>query len=178
MRSLQHVIIDANSVRWAAKEAAIKAHRHRRLHLRDTSILLNPTKRAEDMPRKALALIDPPPRLVLMQKSVAIQRGLMGFSKLTDGRVSLLRASMQPPPEGHPGRDDPSLHGLYVRKLLVKEDDRRLADISISHDGKYAVAVCMALDEQDNGLDPVVDDGSGEPIHEPEWGDKGWPGVE
>ena len=64
---------------------------------------------------------------------------------------------------------------LSVRRSLVKEEDRQLADLSISHDGDYAVAVCMAVGEEYEADSTVlVDNGEGDPIHEPEWGDKGF----
>jgi len=64
---------------------------------------------------------------------------------------------------------------IIRRRLLIKEEDKQLADLSISHDGEYAIAVCMALDEaSDEHPDPVIDHGIGKPIHEPEWGDLGF----
>ncbi len=64
-----------------------------------------------------------------------------------------------------------------MRRRLVQEEDRQIAELSISHDGPYVIAVCMALDEEATdyrSVAPIVDDGSGEPVHEPSWGDKGW----
>ena len=64
---------------------------------------------------------------------------------------------------------------LFLRQLLVKEEDKRLADVSISHDGEYATAVCLALDEEiEEVLEPVVDFGDSDPLHEPRWGDRGF----
>lgn len=60
----------------------------------------------------------------------------------------------------------------------MREDERQIAEISISHDGDYAIAVCMALDEAPKDMEEdtefIDDDGSGEPIHEPVWGDVGF----
>lgn len=60
----------------------------------------------------------------------------------------------------------------------MKEEERQTAELNISHDGDYAVAVCLALDEaskeKEGDGEPIVDDGSGEPIHEPIWGDRGF----
>lgn len=66
---------------------------------------------------------------------------------------------------------------FFVRGARVKDQEQQIAEISISHDHDYAVAVCMALDEKTRSRDTIeyiVDDGSGEPFHEPEWGDEGW----
>ena len=61
------------------------------------------------------------------------------------------------------------------RKLLVAEKERQTVDISISHDTDYAVAVCMAVDDlEEQDLEALTDTGSGEAIHEPEWGDRGF----
>lgn len=66
----------------------------------------------------------------------------------------------------------------FIRQARIKEEDRQVAELSISHDGEYAVAVCMALDEPreetEGKSEPIIDDGTGEPIHEPVWGDKGF----
>ena len=169
-------------IRWAAKEATIKAHRKRRLHLREISILsASPDEEDEDVSQlKPIALIDPPSRAVLIRGSVAMQRGLKGLSSTKD--KSFIGAYDMSLPGEHSGKDDPSLQSLVrLRRMLVKEEERRLAEISITHDGNYAMAVCMALDEtmeRQDELNEVLDDGLGEPIHEPEWGDKGWPGVD
>ena len=60
----------------------------------------------------------------------------------------------------------------------MKEDERQSAEVSISHDGDHAIAVCMALDEapeeMEEGTEILDDDGSGEPIHEPVWADVGF----
>ena len=64
---------------------------------------------------------------------------------------------------------------LYQRNSLVRMEDRRFADASISHDGDYAFAICHALDEPFNqGSEPLTDNGHGDPIHEPEYGDRGF----
>ena len=57
----------------------------------------------------------------------------------------------------------------------MKMEDRRLADVTISHEGQYAIAVCQALDElhvQDST--PIIDTSNGEPLHEPQYGDQGF----
>ena len=63
----------------------------------------------------------------------------------------------------------------HQRNKLVSMKDRSTADLSISHDGDYAIAVVQAFQE-DHGQSstPLIDDGEGEPIHEPQCGDKGF----
>lgn len=65
----------------------------------------------------------------------------------------------------------------FERRARVREDERQVAELNISHDGDYSIAVCMALDqapEEMEGDEFIDDDGSGEPIHEPVWGDIGF----
>ena len=66
---------------------------------------------------------------------------------------------------------------FFKRSKLYREEDQQVAEISISHDGDYAVAICMSVEEADHKgcIRPfAIDDGSGDPIHEPEWGDRGF----
>lgn len=65
---------------------------------------------------------------------------------------------------------------FYLRKAKIKDEDQQIAEISISHDNGYAVAICMALVEGSHSKNrsQIVDDGLGEPLHEPEWGDVGY----
>ena len=171
-------------LRWAAKEAAIKAHRHRKLYYRDISIL-PPTDRILDQnpkpEQKPSVLIQPVPQYVVMETRVAISRGLAGFSSdkpdgyTRPGSSETISGEIL---DGHfvPGTG-PNTRMFVSRKRLVKEEERQVAELSISHDGPYVVAVCMALDEEvkDSGsLGYVIDDGSGDPMHEPEWSDRGW----
>ncbi|MCJ1252026.1 hypothetical protein MMC30_009264 [Trapelia coarctata] len=170
--------------RWAAKEAAIKAHSNRRLLRHDVSILppsLGDLEVSGKM-TKPLILIDPPRRIVKMDIETAIARGLQEaalYRKMSIGDT-LSRYDEVPPGEDTSTipplscRESGSRHIIH-RRLLVKEEDKQLADLSISHDGEYAIAVCMALDEaSDEHPEPVIDDGTGETIHEPEWGDEGF----
>lgn len=64
----------------------------------------------------------------------------------------------------------------YYRRSRVKESDRQVAEINISHDGDYAIAVCMAFDPPGSIVQEktIVDNGEGLPLHEPQWGDEGW----
>lgn len=125
---------------------------------------------------KPLLLIDPPRRIVKMDFDTAKARGLreaaLNQAMLTGTPVSgggSLSETLPLP------RLEVKVRGFICRRLLIKEEDRQLADLSISHDGDYAIAMCMALDEAPDGcFEPVMDDGTGEPIHEPEWGDNGF----
>lgn len=52
-----------------------------------------------------------------------------------------------------------------------------MAELSISHDGPYVIAVCIAVDEEVKGSESplyLADVGSGDAMHEPVWGDRGW----
>lgn len=72
---------------------------------------------------------------------------------------------------------DDTAKKFFTRRVRIADEDRQLTDLSISHDGGYAIAVCMALDEEvDNAQEKsvIIDDGSGDPLHEPEWADEGW----
>ena len=115
---------------------------------------------------KPYALVRPPLQHVLMNDRVAKLRGLNeSRSPESKDREVLL---MQHHPV-HPG--------YFSRPLSVKAEDYQIAEISISHETDHAVAVCMALDEaatEMGSAESVVDDGSGEPIHEPKWGDRGF----
>ena len=167
------------------KEAAIKAHKNRKLFMRDISVLPF-SKNGDVLPGKPEVLIDPPGREILMSSRVALLRGLRK-TKITRNTIAdwMKKSVLQnlseltaPLADGPPG--DFANHPIYIRRALVKEKDRQIAEGSISHHGDYAVAVCMAVDENLNNNDedarPIVDDGSGDPVHEPQWGDKGFLG--
>lgn len=137
-----------------------KAHRHRRLLHHDISIL---SHGAIDSDRRRIdynALVDPPTRTIQMDRRTAQFRGLAALAAPAGIRT---RAS-----DGQ----------LRMRRALVKEENRQVARLSISHDGGYAVAVCMAFnDERDEGPaveEPIVDDGEGDALHQPIWGDEGF----
>ena len=154
--------------RWAAKEAAIKALGSRRLSRLEISILASsqrpdPSNRQQTNESKVAAFIDPPTDTILMDERVAKLRGLKGFS------------------------DDCKLHNkgtthieqgnvYYMRRAKVCESAIERLEISISHDGDYATAVCIAL-HKPSSLDSKkrsIDAGDGPPLHEPDWGDEGW----
>ncbi|MCJ1230951.1 hypothetical protein MMC12_007625 [Toensbergia leucococca] len=174
--------------RWAAKEAIIKAHCHRRLFFHDISIISgspdpsgSKDRKQKTNKMKPYALIDPPSRTVMMSQATACKRMIREESYRTEANSVFYREIVK-------GRftedqcasvigDDREDKIFIKRRMLVKEDDRQIAEINISHDGDYAVAVCMALDEEVEDQDDdiwTVDDGTGDPNHEPEWGDEGF----
>jgi hypothetical protein len=123
-----------------------------------------------------------------MSGKVATQRGLRGFRGLEEETDAILYQ-----PERETDTAGNTLHGtselkerlskprygtLVMRRTLVKEEDRQIAELSIAHENSVAVAVCLALKDQSGDVyheaEPIVDDGSGGPIHEPVWGDRGF----
>lgn len=163
----------------------IKAHRHRQLYMQDISIV-RPSVPPGSVSgvstagaQKLIALIDPPGSRIEMVPRVATLRGLRGFVFKSRGlhKVSLmtrdeLRAGLQ-------GLEGFEVHSgvHYYRGSRVKESDRQVAEINISHDGDYAIAVCMAFDPPPESMvqeQTIVDKGMGLSLHEPQWGDEGW----
>ena len=154
--------------RWAAKEAVIKAHAPRQLYMNEISIItprlcpyLFSIEDAQSLQTKAL--IDPPSDSILMSERVAWMRGLRGFgprSKMLSGGAVVQRDGQY----------------YYRRRSKIKESERQMAGVSISHDGVYAVAMCMASTEQVSEArgGTIIDDGEGPRMHEPSWGDEGW----
>ena len=177
--------------RWAAKEATIKAHRHRQLYMQDISIvrpILPPGSfPGTDGAHKMIALIDPPTDRIEMARGVATLRGLRGFAVKSYG---LHKALLMSKDELHQEVQDSENRKVrrgehYYRRSRVKESDRQVAEINISHDGDYAVAMCMAFDPPGSTVreKTIVDKGQGLPLHDPQWGDEGWldlakPGLE
>ncbi|KAL8822539.1 MAG: hypothetical protein Q9191_006723 [Dirinaria sp. TL-2023a] len=168
--------------RWAAKEAAIKAH-SRRLHFQDIHILGGEDGRSAPMDpgkSKPLLLVDPPRDIVWIPTDLAKHRGLRGFNDST---------KLSGPSVYYYGRID---NGIFVegwndgaqrffkRRTKIADEDRQCAELSITHDGEYAIAVCMTCTEQFNDEEEkpaLVDDGSGDPLHDPQWGDEGFLGL-
>ena len=124
-----------------------------------------------------IALIDPPSDRIEMLRGVARLRGLRGFG-LRNYRLH--KGTLMTKVEFHKGLDEKEeqVHrGVhYYRRSRVKDSDRQVAEINISHDGDYAVAVCMAFDPPGSTVQEktIVDKGEGLPLHEPQWGDEGW----
>ncbi|KAI4094673.1 MAG: hypothetical protein LQ348_006936 [Seirophora lacunosa] len=181
LRSLaQHI-----AGRWAAKEATIKAHRHRSLSLTDISILSPGPQELSQVSSsnlKVQALVAPEPTTwIVMDSDVASARGLSNRQPsrgFIHGEIVNGRFVANPRSEGSPVSSIQNAgRKFFTRRAKIREEDQQIAEISISHDGDYAVAVCMALDEPRTkayAIRHVLDDGSGEPLHEPEWGDDGW----
>ena len=113
-----------------------------------------------------------------MDDRVASERKLRGFGPRSQGlHKGALRGNADDSENVHDQDENlikkaPRFH----RRAKVRSSDRQVAKINISHDGDYAVAVCMAFDPP--GMKPdekrIVDDGRGPPKHEPQWGDEGW----
>lgn len=144
---------------------------------------------------KPQVLIDPPSQTIMMDARVALLRGLretryerMERNCLLKKKDSVQISIDQRLPHL---RNQPEV--IYRRRALVKEGDRQIAEGNISHDSEYAVAVCMSFDQKfniddknictafhqefksdDENIEHVFDDGSGEPLHEPAWGDTGF----
>lgn len=153
--------------RWAAKEAAIKAHRHRRLYMQDVSIVKSPNS------DKVIALIDPVCNVIQMDEQVAYLRGLRGFGPQSQG---LHKGPLIDKGEKELVHMQGAIGNHFHRRRKIKETERQTAEVSISHDGGYAVAVCMAYDAPGHYPEGrrIFDDGTGPAMHEPQWGDQGW----
>ena len=156
------------------KEAAIKAHtyRYHKLTMTQVSVLRRGAK--------VTILIDPPCATITMDARIASLRGLK-HSRLS--RISRIESNASENSTGDLCNGTTvDLGKTYERSALIKEEDRQVAEGSISHDGRYAIAMCLALNESrehsDNNSGDIVDDGSGDPIHEPIWGDEGFLGAE
>ena len=137
--------------------------------------------------QKLVALIDPPCDRIEMHWRAATRRGLRGFvfknCGLRKGALMTRDELRKEAQDLEPSEVEKGVH--YYRRCRVKESDRQIAEINISHDGDYAIAVCMAFDPPNSTVQnkTIVDTGEGLPLHEPQWGDKGWldlvtPGVE
>ncbi|KAL9136985.1 MAG: hypothetical protein Q9175_001818 [Cornicularia normoerica] len=179
--------------RWAAKEATIKAHRHRQLYMHNISIVrpsLPPgsfSGTGTGGAQKMIALIDPPSDRIEMLARVATIRGLRGFAVKNYGlHKGALMSKDEIHKEVQDSEDEKVHRGThYYRRSRVNESDRQVAEINISHDGDYAVAMCMAFDPPGSTVSEktIVDKGEGLALHDPQWGDEGWldlarPGLE
>lgn len=130
---------------------------------------------------KLQALISPEPTLrIVMAPEVAKTRRLReGHSNFSNvhGNIANGRFVQHFLPLGEAAPQTQTVREFIVRRARIREEEQQIAEISISHDGEYSVAVCMALDEpseEKNVVEYIVDDGVGEPLHQPEWGDQGW----
>ncbi|KAL6717078.1 hypothetical protein ACLMJK_004992 [Lecanora helva] len=158
--------------RWAAKEAVIKAHRHRRLFMQEISIVRPPGQVDED--GGPIALVDPVCNTIEMNEHVAALRGLGRFTSKSLGYGKSLVSGKHDDSEsvqGQKGKD-----AIFERRHRIQESDRQCVEVSISHDGAYATAICIGFDSPETNSPAlrITDDGSGPPIHEPQWGDEGF----
>ena len=126
---------------------------------------------------KPQILVDPPPRYVYISRDLARARGLRGHN---NGSAAVAKSESEDE-ESALGQFmlEKGNHGekFFRRRAKIAPEDRQYADLSISHDGEYATAVCMALDEGaavSESQAEIIDDGTGPPLHEPEWGDNGF----
>lgn len=152
------------------KEAAIKAHtyRYHKLSMTQVSVLR--------CGAKVTILIDPPCATITMDARIASLRELK-HSRLS--RISRIQSNASENSTGDLYKGTTVDSGkTYERSALIKEEDRQVAEGSISHDGRYVIAMCLALNESrehsDNNTGAIIDDGFGDPIHEPIWGDHGF----
>ena len=136
---------------------------------------------------KAVALIDPPMDTILIDERVAEIRALRGFGMQSQGLQKgalLTRREHDINFSSKTFREEPLKGAMkqsgstkYLeRRAKIKESERQIAEVNISHDGNTAVAVCLALDqpEPERKTGSILDDGRSLPIHEPQWGDEGW----
>ena len=176
-------------LRWALKEAAIKAHSQRRIFLREVSVVTEPRTidaglgdHLDVPPSKPQILIDPPTPVILMSEHVARRRELRAFRgpspaplPCAEATASSPSAPFRPGDSGQDGRVATGEGRMYQRRGKVLPQERQQADASLSHDGDYVVAICQALDEAPAAsLGSISDDGRGAPLHEPEYGDWGF----
>lgn len=169
----------------------IKAHRHRKLGFQEISIV-DPRGAVDEAEAgngyHLNAVIDPPARSVQMDQRVAVLRGLRGFrgdeeeADVITEPAERAGPSMMKKSQGRlvqsQGLQMPMPGPYLTRRLLAKDENRTIAELSITHEDTVAVAVCMAWqdpsEEMTDGLEPIIDDGTGESIHEPAWGDRGF----
>lgn len=156
----------------------IKAHRHRQLYMQDISIVYQRSSQAPSTITQLVALIDPISDTIEMDERAASERKLRGFGPRSNGlHKGALIGNVDDTENIHNQeeiliRKAPHFH----RRAKVRSSDRQVAKINISHDGDYAVAVCMAFDPPGMKAEQrrIVDNGRGPPKHEPQWGDEGW----
>lgn len=100
--------------------------------------------------RKPFAVIDPPRQKIELPVDLARESGFV--VQVTAEAQDLF------------GYTDQDVVSVLVGPR-IRDEDRRIAQISISHDGPNVVAVCMALDERCEIEDTVTHDGTGELLH-------------
>ena len=181
------------------KEAAIKAYEGR-ITMRDISIgplywrqsffpsNIRDGNQTDAKNHAPVAVIEPPRRWVLIPEYMASYRGLFRFQ------------DELPEPDTDKYPPDPTVFAVFgknvngrffqtnshhdqkflPRRLIRNDDELEIAHVSLSHDAGLATAVCIASPKDLSRsrhakfTDGIIDDGHGEPIHEPQWGDLGW----
>ena len=170
--------------RWAAKEAAIKAHWRRKLVMKQVEIVtpgndapawlderirkpFNPRIRSTSGPSQGpTAIISPTKRYILMNEDVAKQRGLdRSLSKNNEKDRQHFRSYCEQAGLSTHYADSAK---IYRRSALYDDNDIQEARISISHDGSLAAAVCIAVDAGEHSYPQItIDTGAGPPMHRP-----------
>ena len=146
--------------------------------MQDISIIHQRSPQATNTISQLVALIDPVCDTIEMDERVASERRLRGFGPQSQELYKGALIGNADECENAHSRDEKVVKNAprFHRRAKVRSSDRQVAKINISHDGDYAVAVCMAFDPP--GMKPeekrIVDDGRGPPKHEPQWGDEGW----
>ena len=140
--------------------------------MQEISIVHLPYQESKD--RKTTALIDPVCNRIEMHERVAKLRGLRGFTPQSQDLLEVASTTRSEREETTQGHEKTKTH--FNRRRKIKDFERQCAEVNISHDGDYSMAVCVAFDSPN--LQPegrrVVDNGRGSPMHEPQWGDRGW----
>ena len=146
--------------------------------MQDISIIHQRSPQAPNTITQLVALIDPICDTIEMDERVASERGLRGFGPRSQGLHKGALIGNADSSENVHTQDEKFIKKAprFHRRAKIRSSDRQVAKINISHDGDYAIAVCMAFDPP--GMKPdekrIVDDGRGPPKHEPQWGDEGW----
>ena len=104
---------------------------------------------------KPFAVIDPPRNKIQLPADIARENGFV----------------VQVTPEAQDlfGYTDRDVFSVLIGPR-IRDEDRRIAQISISHDGPNVVAVCMALDEMCEVEDTITYDATGKSLHNLERG--------
>ena len=113
-----------------------------------------------------IALISPTKRYILMDENVAKERGLnLTFPTKSETNRDHFRAYCKQAGLPKSYADSAKIH---KRSAIHDDNDIQEAKISISHDGEYATAVCIAVDAGEPSYpDVTIDAGAGPPMHSP-----------
>lgn len=135
---------DCNFVagRYAAKEAIIKAMRHRKLNFHDIVILPAdidfPSLQKDNLDRKQHSISMAPRAVVLAERSnISARRGKTNLSKLAENGSQIIEEL-----SAKAAKVGVSFEEYYDN--LLRWDNGEEVQLNISHDGDYAIAICMA----------------------------------